>query len=110
MAILPTIALIGINNYTNLGSMLSEIVLKCSLKLYQSYKIVSHKLHFNIGEVKCIVSPGVITTTVKLPASYPSTTYTLNAFLDVTDASHCTAYTVCPLILHVTYINSVSNT
>ncbi|XP_052779443.1 protocadherin Fat 4-like isoform X2 [Mya arenaria] len=46
---------------------------------------------------------GAITTTQTLPASYPSTTYSLNAF--VTDKLSCTAYAVCPLTLVVNYIN-----
>ncbi|KAH3725239.1 hypothetical protein DPMN_051074 [Dreissena polymorpha] len=46
---------------------------------------------------------GLIRTTSKIPAKYPSTTYVLNAF--VTDVDSCGTYSVCPLFLHVTYVN-----
>ncbi|XP_052242339.1 uncharacterized protein LOC127852424 [Dreissena polymorpha] len=62
------------------------------------YSLATRHLYlFNIDSL------GVITTTATLPASYPYTTYVLNAF--VNDINSCSSYSVCPLFLNVKYIN-----
>ncbi|KAH3725237.1 hypothetical protein DPMN_051072, partial [Dreissena polymorpha] len=69
--------------------------------LYTSLEFSLTAQYANMFDINA--STGIVKTTSKLAASYPSTTYSLNAF--VTDVNSCGFYSVCPLTLVVTYIN-----
>ncbi|KAH3739879.1 uncharacterized protein LOC127850876 [Dreissena polymorpha] len=77
---------------------------KTAVANYASYSNITFTLTsrsantFEIDE-----NTGIVTLLSTLTASYPSSTYVLNAF--VRDAQSCHYYSVCPLTLHVTYVN-----
>ncbi|KAH3725348.1 hypothetical protein DPMN_051182 [Dreissena polymorpha] len=93
-----------VTSETPAGTVIFSVAdLVTNAALYTSMEFSLTAQYANMFDINS--ATGVVKTTSKLTASYPSTAYSLNAF--VTDVNSCGFYSVCPLSVVVTYINFV---